>query len=164
MMQREMEKAIAVSEPMPFFQEKPTKPVKQLPPQPEVISSSKSTKIVKPVEPYKFDAQTREQLTEFYVWTSKGLDMAVDYGLGVDTSELPIWELSEADAEVFVRILERRAARNDYVRDVIVPKLLASRDYIEATILLGPRFAATVQGVVENGGIHPHIKRSDSTQ
>lgn len=124
-------------------------------------SKKGKTEIIKPNVPYKFDTVTHDHLIEWFVWTSKGLDLGIDYGLGVDTSVLPIWEFSPDDAEVFVRILERRAAASEYVRDTVVPKLLASRDYIEAGILVAPRFIATVQGVVEIGGPKPHFKKRE---
>ena len=159
MLQREMDKgetAIVIgdgAEDVPAFAAPETKsaPKKSKP------VKGKSPVVVQPGEDFKFDKQTRVQLTEWFVWTSKGIDMGVDYGFGLDTEMIPIWELTEEDADVFVRILERRAGRSEYVRDTVVPKMLASRDYIEAGMLLAPRFIATVKGVVDQGGPKPHI-------
>ena len=122
-------------------------------------STIKSEDAPTTVEPasYKFDKEVREQLLEVFKYGSKALDLGIDYGLGVDTETLPIWELSDEQADVFVRILERRAARSKTVRDVVVPKLLAGRDYIEAATIVIPKAGATIKAIVDNGGIKPHI-------
>lgn len=120
---------------------------------------AKQAETIKVEVDFKFDKATFKALVEWFVWTSKGVDLGVDYGLGVDTSLIPIWEMDDKEAEVFVRILERRAGTSETIRDVVVPKMLASRDYIEAGMILAPRFGATVQSVVQNGGVHPHFSK-----
>lgn len=121
----------------------------------------KKPETISVVPDYKFDKATFKALVDWFVWSSKGVDLGIDYGLGIDTSLIPIWELDEKEAEVFVRILERRASTSEYVRDVVVVKMLASRDYIEAGLILAPKFGATVQAVVEQGGPKPHFRKGD---
>ena len=115
---------------------------------------------------YKFSSTVRQQLIDIFVVASELQDLAIDKLIGVDTSIIPIWKMEENEAEVFVRILERRAARNEKVRDEVVPAILAAQDYLEATMIIAPRTIATVQAIVENGGIKPNLmqrgKRDES--
>lgn len=161
MLQRELKKAVEQEpEQAPIMVEERPQPIMRpsTPARPTPLPQKKS-ETVKPLVAYKFSKEVKEQLTEWFVWASKGMDLGVDYGLGVDTSLVPLWELNEEEAGVFVRILERRAGRSEMIRDTVVPKILESRDYIEAGIILAPRFITTVQTIVEQGGPKPHIRK-----
>lgn len=121
------------------------------------IKTEDATTTVIPAKPFKFEKEIRQQLNEVIEYAFTTLDLLVDYGLGVDTSQVDIWALGDGEADVFVRILERRAARSAFVRDTIVPKMLQGRDYLEAGMIVAPRAITTVKQIVENGGIKPHI-------
>ena len=160
MLERDMEKAQAQADrEETIIHEAPPLPKRGRgrPSNQERIRTENATTIVEPAKPYKFEKAVREQLLDVVVWSSKTIDMGIDYGLGVDTADAPIWTLQPEDADVIVRILERRAARSAFVRDTVVPKMLEGRDYLEAGILLAPRFVTTVQAVVDNGGVKPRL-------
>ena len=129
--------------------------------QPETKKAKAKTKIgnEKKIVPgvYKFSPTVRQQLIDIFVVASELQDLALDKLIGVDTSIIPIWKMEENEAEVFVRILERRAARSEKIRDEVVPAILAAQDYLEATMIIAPRTIATVQAIVENGGIKPNL-------
>ena len=115
-----------------------------------------------PRKPYKMDAVTRDQLEDMFIWLYQAMDELSYYGMGVDTKTLPIWQISKEQAATRVRILERRAQRDDRMKDVVIPWLLDTRDYMEVTIEDVPKLFATIKEVIENGGIHPQfIKRKD---
>ena len=112
--------------------------------------------------PYKMDSVTRDQLEDMFVWLYQAMDELSYYGMGVDTKTLPIWQISKEQAATRVRILERRAQRDDRMKDVVIPWLLDTRDYMEVTIDDVPKLFATIKEVIENGGIHPQfVKRKD---
>lgn len=127
-----------------------------------VIKTEKADTVIIPAKPFKFEKEVRQQLSEVIQYGTQLLDLGIDYGLGVDTQLIPIWQLTEEQAEVFVRILERRAARSEIIRDKVVPKMLEGRDYLEAGMIVVPKAGATIKAIVDNGGIKPKfIKRKE---
>lgn len=112
---------------------------------------------------FKFDKATTEQLTELFVWAYDAMDKLSFFGLGVDTETIPIWAITEKQAGARVRILERRAARSQHIREVVVPKLLDSRDYIEVAIEDGPKIIEVIREVITNGGIKPSFNAKRNT-
>ena len=109
---------------------------------------------------FKFDKQTNEELTEIILWVYDGIDAGLFYGSGIDTKTLPIWRINESQAKMRVRILEKRAAKNQVVREVVIPKLLEFKDYIGLAIEDIPKLITTAYELLQNG-IHPQFGKKE---
>ena len=127
---------------------------------PVVANTKTSPKQQQSTGTYTFDKQTTEELIEVIMWVYDGIDAGLFYGTGIDTKTLPIWHINESQAKMRVRILEKRAAKNQTVREVVIPKLLEFKDYVGLIIEDTPKALATAYELLQNG-IHPQFGRKE---